>query len=115
MNGADVGVLFWHHLPLSMAENRAVLRDGELPLWNRYDSAGSPLLGQGQSCFGDPLQVIPILADGAAWAWDVKYLLAKWLFAFGIGLCCWHSFRSLPAAAGDRCRRSRSSGCSSTG
>lgn len=95
---ADVAPLLWHHLPLSMIERRALLRDGEMPLWNRYDSAGSPLLGQGQSCFGDPLQVLPILANGAAWAWDLKFLLAKWLFAFGVGLCVLRAFRHLPSA-----------------
>jgi hypothetical protein len=97
-HGADVGALMWQHLPLSALEHDALLRDGELPLWNRYDSAGVPLLGQGQSCFGDPLQVIPILARGAAWAWDLKFLLAKWAFAAGIGACAWRLFRHLPAA-----------------
>ncbi len=95
---ADVAALLWHHLPLSMIERRALLADGELPLWNRYDSAGSPLLGQGQSCFGDPLQLLPILANGASWSWDLKLLLAKWVFACGIGLCVWRAFRHLPTA-----------------
>jgi len=95
---ADVAALLWHHLPLSMIERRALFHDGELPLWNRFDSTGSPLLGQGQSCFGDPLNLLPILADGASWAWDLKFLLAKWLLAAGIGLCAWRSSRSLPAS-----------------
>ena len=95
---ADVAALLWHHLPLSMIERSALFRDGELPLWNRYDSAGLPLLGQGQSCFGDLLQVLPILANGASWAWDLKLLLAKWAFACGIGLCAWRLFRHLPTA-----------------
>ncbi len=95
---ADLGALLWHHVPLSMIEHRAVVQDGELPLWNRYDSAGSPLLGQGQSCFGDPLHLLPVLADGAAWAWDLKFLLARWAFALGIGLCAWRAFRHLPTA-----------------
>ncbi len=95
---ADVAALLWHHLPLSMIERRAVFLDGELPLWNRYDSCGSPLLGQGQSCFGDPLNMLPIFANGASWAWDVKFLLAKWILAGGIGLCAWRSSRHLPAS-----------------
>jgi hypothetical protein len=95
---ADVAALLWHHLPLSTIERKAVFHEGELPLWNRYDSAGLPLLGQGQSCFGDPLHLIPILANGASWAWDLKFVLAKWLFACGIGLCSWRLFRHLPSA-----------------
>jgi hypothetical protein len=97
-HGSDVGALLWHHLPLSMVERRALFRDGELPLWNRYDSAGSPLLGQGQSCFGDPLNLLPILADGASWAWDLKFLVAKLLLAWGIGLCAWRTCRHMPAS-----------------
>ena len=95
---ADVGALLWHHVPLSMLEGRAVFRDGELPLWNRYDSAGVPLLGQGQSCFGDPLHLIPILCGGSALSWDVKFLLAKALFGLAVGLCAWRAFRHLPSA-----------------
>ena len=95
---ADVAALMWQHLPWSMLQRKALFEDGELPLWDRYDSAGSALLGQGQSCFGDPLQVIPILGNGASWAWDLKFVLAKALFALGVGLCAWSAFRSLPAA-----------------
>ncbi len=82
---ADVGAVMWQHVPFSMIQHRA-LAGGELPLWNRYNAGGVPLLAQGQSMFGDPLHFIPILANGAAWAWDLKYLLAKWLFATGLGL-----------------------------
>ena len=36
--------------------------------------------------FGDPLHFLVITARGAAWAWDLKYLIAKWLLAAGLGL-----------------------------
>ncbi len=97
-NGADTAAFMWEHLPFSMIEHGALLGDHELPLWNRYDSAGAPLLGQGQSCLGDPLQLLPILADGAPWAWDLKFLLGKWLFACGIGFCVWRMTRHLPSS-----------------
>jgi hypothetical protein len=97
-DSADIDALMWQHVPYSMIQHRALFVDGELPLWNRYNSAGTPLLGQGQSSFGDPLHLIPILANGAAWAWDVKLLLAKGLLACGIGFCVWRLTRSLPAA-----------------
>jgi hypothetical protein len=85
-------------VPLSMLQHRALFVDREWPLWNRYDSAGSPLLGQGRSAFGDPLQMIPVVANGAPWAWDLKFLLAKGLFACGIGFCVWRLTRHVPAS-----------------
>ncbi|MBL9189263.1 MAG: hypothetical protein JNK23_17405 [Opitutaceae bacterium] len=82
---SDVGAVMWQHVPFSMMQRRA-LAGGEAPLWNRYNAAGVPLLAQGQSMFGDPLHLGVIAANGAAWAWDLKYLIAKWLFAAGLGL-----------------------------
>ena len=82
---SDVGAIMWQHVPFSMVQHRA-LASGELPLWNRYNAGGVPLLAQGQSMFGDPLHFFVILANGAAWAWDIKYLVAKWLFATALGL-----------------------------
>ena len=82
---ADIGAVMWAHLPYSIVQHRALM-EGELPLWNRYNSAGTPLLAQGQSMFGDPIHFFVVLANGAAWAWDLKYLVAKWLLALGLGL-----------------------------
>ncbi len=82
---SDIGAIMWQHVPFSMMQHRA-LREGELPLWNRYNALGVPLLAQGQSMFGDPVHLLVVAANGAAWAWDLKYLLAKWLFAAGLGL-----------------------------
>ena len=96
--GADIGAIMWQHIPLSVLQHDAVLRDGELPLWNRYNSAGTVHLGQGQSMFGDPLHFLVVFAGGATWAWDVKYLVAKWLLACGLGLCVLRLTRHLPAA-----------------
>ena len=98
VKGSDVGAIMWQHVPLSMIEHRAVLRDFELPLWNRYNAGGLPLLGQGQSMFGDPLHLLVVAANGAAWAWDLKYLIAKWLLAFGLGLIVLAVARHLPSA-----------------
>ena len=85
VKGADVGAIMWSHIPLSMVQHRALVQ-AELPLWNRYNSMGTPMLAQGQSMFGDPLHFFVIASNGAAWAWDLKYLIAKWLFAMGLGL-----------------------------
>jgi hypothetical protein len=83
--GSDIGAIFWQHIPLSMIEHRAIFRDHEWPLWNRYDSGGSPLLGQGQSMVGNPLHLLVQAANGSAWAWDCDYLAEKWLLAVGLG------------------------------
>jgi hypothetical protein len=95
VKGADVGAIMWQHVPFSMMQRRA-LAQGELPLWNRYNAGGVPLLAQGQSMFGDPLHFFVIAANGAAWAWDVKYLLAKWLFATALGLLVLRLSSSVP-------------------
>ncbi len=98
VHGADIGAIMWQHVPLSVIQSRALLRDGELPLWNRYNSGGTALLGQGQSIFGDPLHFGVLLAGGATWAWDLKYLAAKWLLGLTLGLIVLHTARHLPAA-----------------
>jgi hypothetical protein len=96
--GSDAGAMMWHDVPNSFVQSRALFRDGELPLWNRFNSCGITLLGQGQSMFGDPLHMLVVAAAGEAWAWDLKFLLAKILFCFGLGLAVRASSRHLPTA-----------------
>lgn len=98
VKGSDIGAMMWAHLPYSVIQSRAIFKDFELPLWNRYNSNGVTLLGQGQSMFGDPLHVMVMLAGGASWAWDIKYLLAKILFAVGLGLTVYAATRHLPSS-----------------
>ena len=96
--GSDLGASMWYSWPASVVESRALLRDFSLPLWNRYDSSGLPLLGQGQSMFGDPLHLLVLLSRGSAGWWDFKYLLAKFLFAAALGFCVLHLTRHVPSA-----------------
>jgi hypothetical protein len=98
VRGADIGAIAWQQIPMSFLQSQALLHDHELPLWNRYNSLGTVLLGQGQSMFGDPLHFGVILAGGASWAWDLKYLAAKILLGFGTGLVVWYTARHLAAA-----------------
>lgn len=98
VRGADIGAVMWQQVPESFIQARALFRDLELPLWNRYNSGGTVLLGQGQTMFGDPLHFGVILAGGAAWAWDLKYLIAKWLLGLGLGLTVWKLTRHLAAS-----------------
>ncbi len=96
--GSDTGAMLFQHLYYPMLERTALLRDHELPLWNRSSLCGVPLLGQGQSMAADPFNLLTMLANGAAWAWDVRFLFARWLLAFGIGLAAWQLTRHLPAS-----------------
>lgn len=96
--GADTGAMLWQNLPYSVIQSRALKQDHELPLWNRYNSTGTVLLAQGLSMFGDPLHTIVLLANGAAWAWDVKFIIAKILFCLALGLLVLRSTSHLPSA-----------------
>lgn len=98
-HGSDVAAMSLAHRPYSVVENRAIFRDGELPLWNRYSAGGASLIGQGQSMLGDPLHLLVVLAGGGAGAWDLKFLAARLLFAAGLGLCVRRATGRLGAAA----------------
>lgn len=95
---SDVAATMLQSVPWAVTQRRAMFHDHELPVWNRMDAGGIPLLGQGLSMIGDPLHWIPILANSASWAWDLKILLMKLLFAAGIGLTVRETTRHLPSA-----------------
>lgn len=96
--GSDLGAAMWQNFPYSVVESRGLFKYGELPLWNRYNSCGLPLLGQGLSMCADPWQLLVLLTGGSSGAWDLKYILAKFLFVACIGLCVFQAARHLPAA-----------------
>lgn len=85
-HGSDTGSILGWGIPVGFIESRSVLDYGEIPLWNRYGHAGYTLIGQAISMFGDPLQLIVIFGHGSAAAWDVKFLVAKFIFCVGLGL-----------------------------
>lgn len=82
--GTDIGAVMWAHWPQSTLLHRALFVDHEWPLWNRYNTLGVPLLGQGITTFGDPLQIPAVLSAGESWAWDFHYVASRWLFAMGL-------------------------------
>jgi hypothetical protein len=90
--GTDVGAMAWAFLPYSCMQHEA-LAQCEWPLRNRYAGCGLGLQGQGVSMFGDPLHWIPVAANGEAWAWDLKFILARVLFAWGVGLVAFTAVR----------------------
>ncbi len=96
--GADLGAIQWYSVPTAVVEREAVFQRGELPLWNRYNSTGLPLLGQGQSMFGDPLHGLVLLMGATSGWWDFKFVVAKAFFAGCIGIAVWLASRHLGAA-----------------
>jgi hypothetical protein len=86
VHGSDTQAMMWWGVPMGFVESRSLLEQGELPLWNRYSHAGETLIGQAISMLGDPLQLLVIFGHGSAGAWDIKFLVAKFLFCVGFGL-----------------------------
>ncbi|MEP6669100.1 MAG: hypothetical protein ABJF10_08110 [Chthoniobacter sp.] len=96
--GSDIGATIYWHFPASMIEYRAIFQDGEFPLWSRYTWCGVTFFGQLFTMIGDPLHWLTIITGGAAWAWDTTFIVAKILFALGIGWLVWRMAGSLPVA-----------------
>ncbi|HWA26107.1 MAG TPA: hypothetical protein VG734_10625 [Lacunisphaera sp.] len=94
---SDTGALLFQHLYFPMLQ-RDALAAGELPLWNRHSLGGEPLLGQGQSMFGDPFNFLTIATDGASWSWDLRFLIARWILSAGLGGVVWCLTRHLGAS-----------------
>lgn len=96
--GSDVAAMLHQSLYYPSMQHEAVLKHGELPLWNRYSTCGVPLLGQGQSMFGSLLNLIPFFGNSSSWSWDLRYVVSRWLFGFGLGLSVWLTTRCFRSA-----------------
>ncbi len=96
---SDTLVMQLGHRPYSKFAYESIYERGEFPLWNHYNNCGTPFIGQGLSMLGDPLHWLPIASNGASWAWDVKFLIARFLFAWGIALCVWMATARIGVAA----------------
>jgi hypothetical protein len=82
---SDVWAGLYAFVPYSNVQREA-LRRGELPLWNRYNAAGRPLWGQGQTFLLDPLHWPTLVTPDPALGWDIKFVLHRFGFATGVGL-----------------------------
>ena len=82
---SDVGAALWAFVPYSNVQREA-LRVGEWPLWNRYNAAGRPLWGQGQTFLLDPLHWPTIITPDPALGWDLKFIAHRFVFAGGVGV-----------------------------
>lgn len=97
LRGVDVGAALWQFVPYSQTE-RLALAQGEVPLWNRFNGAGRPLWGQGQSLILDPLHWATLIAPDPGIGWDVKFVLHRFVFALGVGVAVLTLTASWPAA-----------------
>ncbi len=84
-HGSDSAAELLWGVPVGFIESRALMEHGSLPLWNRYSHGGDSFIGQAVTMLGDPLQLIVIFGHGSSLAWDIKYLLAKFIFCVGFG------------------------------
>lgn len=85
-HNSDVGAMAWSHFPLVVTQERAIKEFGEFPLWNRYNSAGTTMIGQGQLMLGDPLNWAMWLVGVDAGTFDIKFLLLRTIFAASLGM-----------------------------
>ena len=83
--GSDVAATLYAFMPYSRIQREA-LSQGEMPLWNRYNGAGRPLWGQGQTFLLDPLHWLTILTPDLTLGWDLKLIAHRFVFAAGIGV-----------------------------
>ena len=83
--GTDAGATMWAIIPYT-AIQRSALAQGEAPLWNRYNTIGEPLWGQGQTFILDPFHLASLLLPDLALAMDLRFIAARIVFAAGTGL-----------------------------
>jgi hypothetical protein len=96
---SDVGAMAWCLAPNSVVQHDSLFRYYEFPFWNRYVGGGVPLFAQGQSMLGDVLHWFPVILNGSAIGWDIKFILSKAVFAIGMGLLVFRLTDTLLAGA----------------
>lgn len=84
--GADTGAMGWYFYPVTRVGEVAIKERGEFPLWNRYNSTGVSIIGQGQAMLGDPFTWAQWIVGADAWSFDIKFIVLRVVFASAIGL-----------------------------
>ena len=86
IHGADTGAMALAFFPAVVVQQQAVTQFGEFPLWNRYNSSGITMVGQGQMMLGDPLNWLQWLVGVDALSLDIKFIFLRFVFAAALGL-----------------------------
>jgi hypothetical protein len=76
----DPGAEAWQVHPWAYQERRALLA-GQLPLWNRHNGLGHPLLSNGQTATFNPLHWVVLLNPDSPVLWDLHFLLLRFVAA----------------------------------
>ena len=99
IHGADTGAMDWAFFPAVVTQQRAIKQYGEFPLWNRYNSSGITMIGQGQMMLGDPLTWVQWLVGADALSFDIKFMFLRVIFAAALGLSVFTVTRALRPSA----------------
>ncbi len=97
--GSDTGSMMWNFFPSVVAQERSVKEFREFPLWNRYHSSGSTMIGQGQLMVGDPATWLTWLVGANALTFDIKFILLRIIFSAALGMSAWVLTRKLIPAS----------------
>ena len=101
---SDIGAMLWAFLPNVVVQEQAIKQSGEFPLWNRYNSAGVSMIGQGQMMLGDPLTWLQWLIGVDALSFDMKFVILRVVFAAALGLSVLTVTGSCTSVSGRRVR-----------
>ena len=76
----DSGAHAWQIHPWAYVERRA-LASGTLPLWDRFNGMGHPLLANGLTQIFNPLHALVLLQPDSGLLWDIHFLLLRFVAA----------------------------------
>lgn len=84
--GDDRGAMLWGVGPAMSVAYKSLTQYKEFPFWNRYIAGGSPLYAQTSNLILDPTNVFFLYFGTNSWAYDLKFLLSRLIFSFGIAI-----------------------------
>ena len=105
IHGADTGAMTLAFFPAVVVQQQAVTQFGEFPLWNRYNSSGITMVGQGQMMLGDPLDWLQWLVGVDALSFDIKFIFLRFALRRGARAVGAHRHKSVAALRDGRLRR----------
>jgi hypothetical protein len=84
--GDDRGAMLWGVGPSMSVAYNSLFKFKEFPFWNRYVAGGTPLYAQTNNLILDPTNIFFAFFGSNSWSYDLKFLLSRFIFSFGISL-----------------------------